>query len=73
LEEQMESKAALQQVRSAASCGIAHGPSPFPRSECEPVRGFGRGETLVLVLLLSFGLWALIWAAVSLVAVYGLR
>jgi hypothetical protein len=69
----MESKAALQQVRSAASCGAADGPSPFPRSECEPARSFGGGETLVLVVLLSFGLWALIWAAVSLLGVYGLR
>jgi hypothetical protein len=71
MEAQMESKAALQRVRSAS--GTAHGPSPFPRPGCEPARGFGRGETLVFVLLLSFGLWALIWGAVSLLGAYGLR
>ena len=69
----MQRKAALQRVCSAASCGAAHGPSPFPRSEREPGRGFGRGETLVFVLLLSFGLWALIWGAVSLLGAYGLH
>jgi nitrate reductase NapE component len=69
----MQRKAALRRVCSAASCGSGDGPSPFPRSECEPARGFGRGETLVFVLLLSFGLWALIWGAVSLVGAYGLR
>ena len=64
----MERKAALQRVCPAASSGAAHGPSHFPRPECEPARAFGRGETLVFVLLLSFGLWALIWGAVSLLA-----
>jgi hypothetical protein len=69
----MERKAALQRVCSAASGGVAHGTSPFPPSGCEPARGFDRGETLVFVLLLSFGLWALIWGAVSLLAADGLR
>jgi hypothetical protein len=73
MEEQMERKAALQRVCSAASSGTAHGPSPFPHPVCEPARGFGRAETLVFVLLLSFGLWALIWGAVSLLAADGLR
>jgi hypothetical protein len=52
---------------------MRHGPSPYPRSEYKPARGFGRGETLVFVVLLSFGLGALIWGAVSLLGVYGLR
>jgi len=33
----------------------------------------GRGDTLILVLLLSPGLWALIWGAVSVLAACGLR
>jgi hypothetical protein len=73
MEARMERKAALQRVCPAASSGAAHGPSPFLRPECEPARAFGRGETLVFVLLLSFGLWALIWGAVSVLGAYGLR
>jgi hypothetical protein len=32
-----------------------------------------RGETVILVMFLSLGLWALIWAGVSVLGAYGLR
>ena len=49
-----------------------HGPSASRRSECDPVLTLSRGETLILVLMLSLGLWALIWGALSLLAAPGL-
>jgi hypothetical protein len=39
---------------------------PASGSECNLSLQLSRGETLVLVLLLSLGLWALIWGALSL-------
>jgi len=36
-------------------------PSPIPRSECKAAVRLSRGEALVLVLLVSVGLWAAIW------------
>jgi hypothetical protein len=69
----MERKAALQQVCSGASCEVAHRPSSFPSSEDGPAPDVRRGETLILVLLVSLGLWAFIWGAVSLLGAYGLR
>lgn len=67
----MESKAALQRICSAASCGVK--PSVSSRSECELTPWLSRGDSLILVLLLSLGLWALIWAAVCVWAAWGLR
>jgi nitrate reductase NapE component len=69
----MGRRSTSQWVYPVASCSVRHGPLPSCDAECEPARGFGRGETLVLVLLLSFGLWALIWAGVSVLGAYGLR
>ena len=66
LEEQMDTKTALQRVGSAPSSISQHPPSPFRRMECGLMLQLGRGEALTLVLVLSLGLWALIWAAVSL-------
>ena len=37
---------------------------PYPRSSGEPTLGLTRGGP-ILVLLLSLGLWALIWAALA--------
>jgi hypothetical protein len=62
-----------QWVYAAASSKVRHGPSPSAGSECEPTPELSRGGALILVLLSSFGLWALIWATVSLLAAYGLR
>ena len=47
--------------------GKRHGPLHSPRSGGEPTPGPTRGGP-ILVLLLSLGLWALIWAAFSLLA-----
>jgi hypothetical protein len=43
-------------------------PSPPFRSESNAALSLSKGEALILVLLLSFGLWATIWGAVALVA-----
>ena len=69
--QQMDGKAASQRVCPAVSCGGRHGLSPSRRSECEFAFGAGRGQTLVLVLLVSLGLWAMIWGAVSLLGALG--
>jgi hypothetical protein len=45
--------------------------SPSPRSECRAALRLSRGEALILVLLLSLGLWAATWGAVALLAVGG--
>jgi hypothetical protein len=50
-----------------------HGPSHSSRPGGEPAPEPGRGEALILVLLLSLGLWALIWAAFSLLAACALQ
>jgi hypothetical protein len=50
---------------------VAVEPSPSVRSEPKAVLWLNRGEALVLVLLLSFGLWAAIWGAIALLAVGG--
>jgi hypothetical protein len=66
--EQMDTKTALQRVGSA---GVGH----LHRSLSlrGPTIELNRAETLILVSLLSLGLWALIWAVVSLLASYALR
>jgi len=51
----------------------SHEPSPSSRSESHSTLQLSRGETLILVLLLSLGMWALIWGAVSVLAACGLR
>jgi hypothetical protein len=43
----------------------------LPRSECKAAFWLTRGEALVFVLLLSFGLWAAIWGAVALLGAGG--
>jgi hypothetical protein len=42
---------------------------PSLRAEQKAALWLSRGEALVLVVLLSFGLWAALWGAVALVAV----
>jgi hypothetical protein len=46
-------------------------PALSPRSEMRAAFRLSRGEALILVLLLSFGLWAATWGAVALLAVGG--
>ena len=69
----MDRKTTLRWVYSIASGRVRHGQSPSSRLECQSTLQLSRGETLVFVLLLSLGLWALIWAAVSLLGADGLR
>jgi hypothetical protein len=64
------SKATLQRVGSAASDRMWHGPWLSLRSRSAPTHQLNRGDTLVLVLLLSLGLWAIIWAGVLLLGAY---
>jgi hypothetical protein len=71
VEEQMDnSKAALQRAGSAASDHMWHGPSLSLGSRCAPTHQQNRGDTLIFVLLLSLGLWAIIWAGVLLFGAY---
>ncbi len=62
----MDTKTALQRVCSAPSSINQRPPSPSRRMGSGLILQLGQGEALTLVLVLSLGLWALIWAAVSL-------
>ena len=62
----MDTKTALQRVGSAPSSINQRPPSPCRRMGSGFILQLGRGEAPTLVLVLSLGLWALIWAAVSL-------
>ena len=64
-EQQMDGKAAPQRVWSG------HQICSSRRSQREPAVAAGQRQTLGLVLLVSLGLWALIWGAVSLVGAFG--
>jgi len=55
----------LEWARSTACWGIRQ---DARRSDGDPILTLSRGETLILVLLLSLGLWGLIWGAFSLLA-----
>jgi hypothetical protein len=48
---------------------VAVEPRPSVRSEPKAVLWLNRGEALILVLLVSFGLWVAIWGAIALLAV----
>jgi hypothetical protein len=60
----MDSKTTSQWVYPVASCAVRHGPLPSSTAVCDPTSRLNRGETLILVLSLSLGLWVLIWAAI---------
>jgi hypothetical protein len=64
---------ALRCVCSEASYRVLHEPRPSPRSGpgCERTHRLSLREALIPVLL-SLGLWALTWAAISLF-VYGVE
>jgi hypothetical protein len=55
----------------AYSWSVRKKPSLSLRSERKPGFWLSGGEALLLVLLLSFGLWAVIWGAVALLAMGG--
>jgi hypothetical protein len=61
----LDRKAAFQRVWSFASCRVSDEPSSSTYSGSEPTRRLSPGEALTLVLLLSLGLWVLIWVAVA--------
>jgi hypothetical protein len=71
VEEQMDSKTSPQWLSSAAPWRVWQGHSLSSNSQGDPALRLSRGETLILVLLLSLGLWALIWGAISLLAACG--
>jgi len=60
-------------ARSTNSYAAGHEPSSFRQMGCGATLQVSRGEALILVLLLSLGLWALTWGALSLLALCGLR
>jgi hypothetical protein len=66
----MDRKATSQRVCPAASRRMWHRPSPSLRPRRAPTHQLNRGDTLILVLLLSLGLGAIIWAGVLLLGVY---
>jgi hypothetical protein len=72
-EKPMDRKGAPHWVCSIVSGGARRVTSPSLRSETGATLRLSRGEMLILVLLLSLGLWALIWGAISLLAAFGLR
>jgi hypothetical protein len=62
----MDRKSTWQSVSSAASGKVRHEPSPSLCSEPDATLRLSPGETLILALLASLGLWALLWGAVAL-------
>jgi hypothetical protein len=70
-EEEMDWNTATERACPAASWSVGEEPSPSPRSECKAALRLSRGEALILVLLLSLGLWAASWGAVALLAMGG--
>jgi hypothetical protein len=67
----MDRKTTSQWVCPVASSSVRRRPLPSSGSECEPALPLSAGETLILVLFLSLGLWALIWAGISVLGAYG--
>jgi len=62
-----------QQICSVPTRMMQHPPSSSSQIVCGPTLELSRGEALILVLLLSLGLWAALWGALSLLAQCGLR
>jgi len=67
----MDWNTATERACSADSWSVGDEPSPSARSECEAAFPLSRGEALILVLLLSLGLWAATWGTVALLALGG--
>ena len=69
----MDRKTTVQWIYPVASSSVRRRPLSSSSSEREPTLRLGRRETLIMVLLLSLGLWALIWAGISVLGACGLR
>jgi hypothetical protein len=67
----MDRNIATERVCLADSWSVGEEPSTSFRSKSKAAFPLSRGEALILVLLLSFGLWAAIWGVVALLAVGG--
>jgi hypothetical protein len=67
----MDRNIAMKRAWAADSWNVGEEPSPSSRSEWAAAFWLSKGETLILVLLLSFGLWAAIWGALILLAAGG--
>jgi hypothetical protein len=67
----MDRNIAAQRAFLADFWSVAEEPSPSPRLERKATLWLSSGEALILVLLLSFGLWASIWGVVALLAMGG--
>jgi hypothetical protein len=72
-EEGMDRNIATERACPADFWSVGEEPSTSFRSTSKSKAAFplSRGEALILVLLLSFGLWAAIWGVVALLAVGG--
>jgi hypothetical protein len=67
----MDRNIATERAYSADFWSAGEEPVPSARSECKAAFPLSRGEGLILVLLLSLGLWAATWGAVALLAMGG--
>jgi hypothetical protein len=71
--EGMDRNIATERACPADFWRVGEEPSTSSLSESKAAFSVSRGEALILVLLLSFGLWAAIWGGVALLAVGGGR
>jgi hypothetical protein len=67
----MDRNIATERACPADFRSVGEEPSTSFRSKSKAAFPLSRGETLILVLLMSFGLWAAIWGVVALLAVSG--
>jgi hypothetical protein len=67
----MDRNIATERAYSADFWSVGEEPAPSARPECQAAFLLSRGEALILVLLLSLGLWAATWGAVALLAMGG--
>ena len=67
----MDRNTAIEPACLVDCWSVGKEPARSPRSEMRAALRLSRGEALILVLLLSFGLWAATWGAVALLAMAG--
>jgi hypothetical protein len=67
----MDRNIATERACPADFWSVGEEPSTSFRSESKAAFSLSRGEALIFVLLLSFGLWAAIWGVVALLALGG--
>jgi hypothetical protein len=66
----MDRNTAIERAWPADSRSIWGGTIAISPMEWKIAFSLSRGEALILVLLLSFGLWAAIWGAIALLALF---